>query len=216
MNPYRSISCVSLLAYGALLCAPDAHAADAPADVPFVTATANVNLVSQYRFRGIDQTWGRPAVQGGADLSFANGFYAGTWASNVSGNSYPGGNLELDYYAGYNGKIGEDLGYTVGGYSYWYPGANYNQSACPSAAFSAPCSLPSQSLNTFELNAGVTWKWVSYKLSVSAGDYFGANTSTGYSKRTRGTMYHDITATWPLADDLSLVGHIGRTDVKAM
>ena len=62
----------------------------------------------------------------------------------------------------------------------------------------------------------MTWKWVSYKLSVSAGDYFGANTSTGYSKRTRGTMYHDITATWPLADDLSLVGHIGRTDVKAM
>jgi len=216
MNAYRSISCASLLAYGALLCASDAQAADAPAEAPFVTATANVNLVSQYRFRGIDQTWGRPAVQGGADLSFANGFYAGTLASNVSGNSYPGGSLELDYYAGYNGKIGEDFGYTVGGYGYWYPGANYDKSACPSAAFSAPCSLPSQSLNTFELNAGVTWKWVSYKLSVSAGDYFGANTFTGYSKRTRGTMYHDITTTWPLADDLSLVGHIGRTDVKAM
>jgi uncharacterized protein (TIGR02001 family) len=94
MNAYRSISCVSLLAYGALLCASDAWAADAPAEAPFVTATANINLVSQYRFRGIDQTWGRPAVQGGADLSLANGFYAGTWASNVSGNSYPGGSLE--------------------------------------------------------------------------------------------------------------------------
>ena len=214
MNAYRSISCASLLAFGALLCASDAQAADAPP--PFVTTTANVNLVSQYRFRGIDQTWGRPAVQGGADLSLANGFYAGSWASNVSGNSYPGGSLELDYYAGYNGKINDDFGYTVGGYGYWYPGANYDKSTCPSAAFSAPCSLPSQSLNTFELNAGVTWKWLSYKLSVSTGDYFGANTSTGYSKRTRGTMYHDVTVTWPLADDLSLVGHVGRTDVKAM
>jgi uncharacterized protein (TIGR02001 family) len=216
MNAYRSISCASLLAFGALLCASDAHAADAPAEAPFVTATANVNLVSQYRFRGIDQSWGHPAVQAGADLSLANGFYAGTWASNVSGNSYPGGSLELDYYAGYNGKINDDFGYTVGGYGYWYPGANFDKSACPSAAFPAPCSLSSQSLNTFELNAGVTWKWLSYKLSVSTGDYFGANTSTGYSKRTRGTMYHDLTVTWPLADDLSLVGHVGRTDVKAM
>ena len=29
-------------------------------------------------------------------------------------------------------------------------------------------------------------------------------------------MYHDVTVTWPLADDLNLAGHIGRTDVKAM
>jgi len=41
MNAYRSISCVSLLAYGALLCASDARAADAP----FVMATANVDLI---------------------------------------------------------------------------------------------------------------------------------------------------------------------------
>lgn len=185
------------------------------ADAQSFTATANINLVSQYRFRGIDQTWGHPAVQGGADLSLSNGVYAGLWASNVSGNSYPGGSLEVDYYAGYNGKINDDLSFTVGGYGYWYPGANYNKSACPSAVFSSPCSLPRQSLNTFELNAGLSWRWLSYKLSVSTGDYFGANASTGYSKSTRGTMYHDITATWPFADDLSLVGHVGRTNVNA-
>lgn len=214
MNSYRFLSRASLMAFGALVVTQDARAADAPA-APAMTATTNINLVTQYRFRGIDQTWGTPAVQGGVDLSLASGIYAGLWASNVSGNSYPGGNLELDYYAGYNGKINDDLSVTVGGYGYWYPGANFNKAVCPSAAFSAPCSLPSQSLNTFELNAGVTWKFVSYKLSVSTGDYFGANTSTGYSKRTRGTMYHDITATWAIADDLSLVGHIGLTDVKA-
>jgi len=185
------------------------------ADAQNFTATSNINLVSQYRFRGIDQTWGHPAVQGGADLSLSNGIYAGLWGSNVSGNSYPGGSLEVDYYAGYNGKINDDLSFTVGGYGYWYPGANYNKSACPSAAFSSPCSLPSKNLNTFELNAGLSWRWLSYKLSVSTSDYFGANASTGYSKQTRGTMYHDITATWPLADDLSLVGHVGRTDVNA-
>ena len=211
MTSYRLVSCASLLAFGALLAAPQAHAADEPA----FTATSNVNLLSQYRFRGIDQTWGRPTLQGGADITLPNGVYAGVWASNVSGNSYPGGSLEIDYYAGYNGKLSEDLGFTVGAYGYWYPGANVGKAACPSAAFSAPCSLPSQRFDTLELNAGVTWKWLSYKLSVSTGDYFGANTSTGYSRGTSGTLYHDLTATWALGGELSLIAHLGRTDVRA-
>lgn len=113
MNSYLSVSRASMMALVAL-----AAAADARADSPSTTATANINLVSQYRFRGIDQTWGKPAVQGGADLSLANGVYAGVWASNVSGNSYPGGSLELDYYAGYNGKINDDFSWTAGGYGY--------------------------------------------------------------------------------------------------
>jgi len=215
-----------MLAFSVLVACPLAQAADSaaapeavasvPAPAPFMTATANINLVSDYRFRGIDQTWGKPAVQGGADLALANGIYAGVWGSNVSGNSYPGGSLEMDYYAGYNGKFNDDFGYTLGGYGYYYPGANFDKSACPSAAYpTAPCTLPSQSLNTFELNAGVSWKWISYKLSVAATDYFGANTSTGYSGHTRGTMYHDVAVTWPIADDISLVGHVGHTDVKA-
>jgi uncharacterized protein (TIGR02001 family) len=215
MNRLSPASIASLLAIASsLITSPAASAGEAPP--PSMTATANVNLVSDYRFRGIDQTWGKPAVQGGADLAWANGLYAGTWLSNVSGNSYPGGSLEMDLYAGYNGKINDDFGYTVGGYGYVYPGANFDKSACPSAAFpAAPCSLPSQSLDTFEVNAGLSWKWVSYKLSVATTDYFGANASTGYSGHTSGTLYHDVTVTVPLADDLSLVGHVGYTDVKA-
>ena len=125
MNSYRILSGASVLAFSALVLSPRADAADAPAPdaaasapapTSFLTATANVNVVSDYRFRGIDQTWGKPAVQGGADLVLANGLYAGVWASNVSGNSYPGGSLEMDYYAGYNGKFNDDFGYTVGGY----------------------------------------------------------------------------------------------------
>lgn len=180
-----------------------------------LTVTSNLNLVNEYRFRGIDQTWGQPALQGGVDLAHTNGAYAGVWASNVSGNSYPGGNLEIDYYAGYNGKLDEDWGYTVGGYGYWYPGANASQAACPSAAWSTPCALPHQNFNNVEANAGVSWKWLSYKLSVSLTDYFGANTKTGYTGNTRGSLYHDLSANYPLADDLTLNLHLGRTNVKA-
>ena len=81
-------------------------------------------------------------------------------------------------------------------------GANVNKAASASAAYAAPCTLPSQSFDTFEVNAGVTWKWISYKLSISTGDYFGANRRPATAGNTHGTLYHDVTVTWPLADDL--------------
>lgn len=199
------------------LIASSASAADAaaPAAAPASphTFTANVNLVSEYRFRGIDQTWGHPALQGGADYAHADGWYAGLWGSNVSGNSYPGASLELDYYAGYNGKIGDDFGWTAGGYGYYYPGANFNKISA-SSALTGP--IVDQKFDNFEINAGLSWKFISYKLSYATTDYFGANTKTGYDSGTKGTLYHDVSVAYPLMDDLTLGFHIGRTDVKAM
>ena len=127
----------------AAVVAPAAAVAQQPAPPksPW-TATADVNLVSDYRFRGITQTCGRPAVQGGADIAHDGGFFAGTWASNVSGNEYPGGSLEWDFYGGWNFKLSDDVTIPVGAIHYYYPGANSNKSACPSAAFAgtlSPC-----------------------------------------------------------------------------
>ncbi|HTL26710.1 MAG TPA: TorF family putative porin, partial [Burkholderiales bacterium] len=61
-----------------------AQAAPAAAPQSPHTLTGNVALVSSYRFRGIDQTFGKPALQGGVDYSHASGFYAGNWNSNVN------------------------------------------------------------------------------------------------------------------------------------
>ena len=52
-------------------------AAPAAAEASPHTLTANVGLVSSYRFRGIDQTYGKPALQGGFDYAHSSGFYAG-------------------------------------------------------------------------------------------------------------------------------------------
>lgn len=176
----------------------------------------NLNLLSHYRFRGIDQTWGRPALQGGVDWTHADGWYAGLSASNVARRSYPGGGAEIDLYGGYNGRLTDDWGYTIGLYGYFYPGASLRHARCPSAAFGAPCgALPGQRYDTVELNAGVSWQWLAYKLSVSATDYFGANENTGYSRGTRGTLYHDLTVTVPLQDSWSLILHAGYTDIRA-
>lgn len=205
-NTSHALVLAGFVALPSFLFAPAASAADAAALASPHTVTANVNLVSEYRFRGIDQTWGDPALQGGADYAHADGWYAGLWGSNVSSNSYPGGGLELDFYAGYNGKVGDDFGWTVGGYGYYYPGANFNKAATPGA---------DQKFDNFEINGGLSWKWISYKLSYATTDYFGANTSTGYTSGTKGTLYHDVSVNYPLMDDLTLGFHVGRTDVKS-
>src|SRR6476620_9222446 len=55
---------------------------------PSYTLRANTFLVSDYFFRGITQTWGKPAIQGGFDFAHDSGVYVGTLASNVSGNQF--------------------------------------------------------------------------------------------------------------------------------
>ncbi|OHY82877.1 TorF family putative porin [Marinobacter sp. AC-23] len=95
----------------ALLVAPSVASAD---------MSANVSAGSNYLFRGVTQTDGATAVQGGLDYEHSSGFYAGTWGSNVDfgdGTSY-----ELDLYAGYSGAV-DDLGYDFGYVYYAYPDA---------------------------------------------------------------------------------------------
>lgn len=90
--------------------------------------SANVALVSDYRFRGISQTGKDAAIQGGFDMSFEPGFYLGTWASSVDfgdvddgSGSY--GTMEIDYYTGWAGPIGDtDFAVDVGYAYYQYPG----------------------------------------------------------------------------------------------
>jgi uncharacterized protein (TIGR02001 family) len=123
----KSILAVSLataaLAVPALVsaqAAAPAPAAEKPASPH--TFTANIGLFSSYRFRGIDQTFGKPALQGGVDYSHSSGFYLGNWNSNVNqGAGYPGGNLEMDFYGGWK-KTWGDWGLDVGALYYYYPG----------------------------------------------------------------------------------------------
>lgn len=82
------------------------------------TVSGNVTLASDYRFRGISQLDRSPAIQGGFDVEWENGFYVGTWASNVS---FSGGAIELDWYGGFAGDINETVSYDVGFLYYGYP-----------------------------------------------------------------------------------------------
>ena len=198
----RNLMLAGMASMPAVLSSVPAMAAEAPASPH--TFTANTALMSNYVFRGLSQTFGKPALQGGMDYAHASGAYAGLWGSNISSHQYAGGTLELDYYFGYNGKLAGDLGWTVGFYGYYYPGATYKQTTSP----------VDESYNTEEVNVGLSWKWVSLKLSSTISDFFGANTKTGYTSGSSGSTYLDLTANVPLPKDFTLLLHAGSQDVK--
>jgi len=171
---------------------------------PEYTVTANVGLFSEYLFRGIAQTSGEPALQGGFDYTHSSGLYAGTWASNISWledfGAYSRSSLEWDFYGGYKASFGgTDFFYDLGGLYYYYPGKR----------------LPGVvNADNFELYGAVGWRWVSVKLSYSLKDYFGARPNANADK-TDGSIYVDLTANYPLADTgVTLVGHVGHLDVR--
>lgn len=174
-----------------------APAAEAPA------LTGNLTLASSYRFRGIDQTFGKPALQGGFDYSHSSGFYVGNWNSNVSETAgYPGGNLEMDFYAGYKQAFG-DFGIDVGGLYYYYPGSE-------KLGFTNPKTGKvngSGAVNNGELYAAASWKFLTLKYSYALTDYFSA-------PDTDGSSYLEFNGAYDLGDGWGVNGHVGRLWLK--
>lgn len=75
---------------------------------------------SDYRFQGISQTLGNPAIQSGATLSSPIGAYVGTWVSSVNYGAGVDSRLEQDYFAGWYIPISDDLSLDVGWLKYTY------------------------------------------------------------------------------------------------
>lgn len=208
------------LALTALLLPIGADAQDRAPASPH-TFTGNVGVVSQYVFRGLSQTNGKPAIQGGLDYSHVSGWYAGTWLSNISWYAQqnagavsapvslasPGrlgapyepdrsnsAHLEWDFYGGWKGSFAADWIYDLGAIRYAYPGRFDNV-----GAYRRP--------DTTELYGTIGYKWLSLKYSKAVSRYtFGANDS-------RGATYLDLSASIPLAQSgFTFLAHIGRQD----
>ena len=117
-NTKRTLGAVALVAL--MAGQSSAFAQDEGDSSPF-TLSANVSLVSEYRFRGVSLSDKDIALQGGLDVETASGFYLGTWASSI--DTFEGSETEVDVYGGYTGDLGE-LTYNVGAMAYTYPGSS--------------------------------------------------------------------------------------------
>jgi uncharacterized protein (TIGR02001 family) len=179
-------SIVSLSVAAALL-VPGLAAAQSSSPV-----AGNLSLVSDYRFRGLSQTFEEPALQGGFDYSHASGIYLGNWNSSISDSLFAGAPLEMDFYGGYKGSAG-DIGYDIGLLYYYYPGSNAGGGI--------------GTIDNLEIYAGVSWKWLSAKYFYAVSDFFGAPNSDGSS-------YIDISASYDLGGGWTLSGHVGSQKVK--
>jgi len=92
----------------------------------------NIGIHSKYLLRGIFEENTGTAIQGGSDwTSDDSGWYAGWWFSSLSYNYEATADaqtnekgFENDFYGGYSGKIGKDIGWDVGLIQYIYVGVD--------------------------------------------------------------------------------------------
>lgn len=158
------------------------------------TFAGNVSVVSDYRFRGVSQTFKKPAIQGGFDYSHSSGFYVGNWNSSVSSTQFPdGAGIEMDFYGGYKFEVAPEVGLDVGILKYYYPEAR---------------TAAGDKLDALELYVGASWKWLSAKYSRSIDDeYFGFTDA-------KGSSYVELNANFEIMDKTVLGLHVGHQKFK--
>lgn len=196
---------LSRIAATSALALSSAAFAQAPAAAPAPSPlTLNIALTSNYKFRGQDQDTSRgtqfkPALQGGIDYAFSNGFYLGNWNSTVSFvdpvNAARRATFEMDFYGGYKWAIG-DLGLDIGLLQYYYPNAT--------------------KANTTEAYIGASYGPFSAKYSntLSKG-YFGTGIgAAGNLSDGRGTQYFSVAFAKEVAPSWTVKGSIGQTSFK--
>lgn len=155
----------------------------------------SLDITSDYRFRGVSQTYGLPSIQGEFDLKHSAGFYASTAGQNVSGNEYVGGNSEeWDFWGGYAFEVAKDVPLDFGVYEYFYPGSK------------TPGTL--KQYNTTELYADIGYVGVIAKFSYAVSDFFGIPSSNG-------SWYGDLSYNYDFTKELHLALHVGHQYVKA-
>jgi uncharacterized protein (TIGR02001 family) len=208
--------------------------AQTPAPTPEHTVTGNMTIGTDYRFRGISQTFGEgfftvgPTIQGGIDYSHSSGLYLGNWNSNVSGNQFPNGSsIEMDFYGGWKGTFG-DFGVDVGTIYYAYPGGTKLLGVDPAG------NTNFTSVNNWEAYVGGSWKWFSAKYFYSFTDYFGysedvvaglcnpnrsclnsiGQSNLGRNGNTKGTQYLMGAFNMEVMPKLTLTATAGYTWVK--
>ena len=188
LTSIRSLMAATVLA-GSMLAAAPALAQEETAPPSDLTISGNVQLVTDYRFRGLSLSGGDLAVQGAINVNHASGFYVGAWASSLE-DSPVYGNMELDVYAGWTGAVASGLTADVGLLYYVYP----NGSVGDANVFESYASLTA-AFGPATAKFGVAYAWKQDSLGGDDNLY----------------LYTDLGVGIP-DTPLSLSAHLGYTD----
>lgn len=154
--------------------------------------SANIDLTSDYMYRGQSQTGNLPAVDGGFDYTYTPyNIYAGIWASKIDF----GGNLEMDFYGGVTGDVGSTgIGWDIGGLYYYYPG-----------------QASGSNLDFFEGHVGLSYDFANVPGKPSVGVTF--NYSPDWQGSTGDAVNVDSSVGFTLPQDFSLSFGVGYQTV---
>jgi uncharacterized protein (TIGR02001 family) len=179
---------VPLLALLAVLAAP------ARADGPW---SATVAATTDYVLRGVSQSYGGAALQGGLNYQHASGWFGGVWASNV--DPYPGdhSSTEINAYGGFGWALSPD----------WSARTSYTRYVYAWDRRPAPYDYGEFAVTLgFQDRLSAT---VSYQPD-----------SSGYSTqgyvRDRSAAAYELTGRWPLPYGFALTGGVGYYDLTRL
>ena len=82
----------------------------------------SVGGTSDFVFRGLSLTRGKPAAQASLDVEFPREFYVGAFVAMADPNPGPSPNVEMDFWAGRYWRISEDFSGDLRLSQYTYPG----------------------------------------------------------------------------------------------
>ena len=168
---------------------------------PSYTLSANVFLVSDYFFRGITQTWGKPAIQGGFDFVHDSGIYrrhlgVERQREPVCRRFHGMGllrRLQLQDQRRHDRRRGRVSSTTI----------RARTSIRPRRRAPTRPSTPSKAIVSFN------WKWVGVKVSLCLHRLFRCQREDRLSGDTSGTYYPELNVDYPLMDNFTLVGTRG-------
>jgi uncharacterized protein (TIGR02001 family) len=171
--------------------------------------TYNIGVVNNYLYRGITQTRGEPAVQGGLDYAHKSGLYVGAWASSIkwiedNSTTTVGvtGPTELDIYGGYKFDLAPNTTMDLGFLRYEY----LNNTLVKNTAYS--------NANTDELYVGLSTPLFNVKFSYAMSNLFGQRSSTAGANST-GATYTEFSREFDLGSGYKLTPKAGMTSMNS-
>jgi len=170
--------------------------------------TGYASLTTDYVWRGVTQSDGKPAVQVGGDVSFDSGIYLGAWGSTVDIDTGGGRqrDVEVDYYLGYSHGVGERLTLGASLVAYTYPGQagsiDYNYEELKLSANFADRAWLEYGYSADLYNTGLDTHDVELYTEWPAGKHFVIGAGAGYydvsSLSGDGYAYWEFGVTWPI------------------
>lgn len=142
--------------------------------------SGNIAAVSDYRFRGISQSDGGPAVQASVAYDHPAGLFIGLFASTVEFSGAFRADVETFLQAGVARRMHPELSWELGVGCYAYPGANLDWNYC-------------------EAFLGVAWREATARVHYTP----------NYLNSGARAAYVEVNATHALSERIALVGHVG-------